>query len=142
MAFALYGLEDQRWSNLCVVDSQFETTSLFGEIVQRDFKLTAKNASFLESVRQALLEFADKDIIVVRNPRTQLTQKFLDAASSFISEPMGHWSIVSGFGLGINSERFIAHYSAQDPMLSFQCERRLILDSSPDVYLLNSNSIL
>ncbi|MCZ8195694.1 MAG: glycosyltransferase [Aquidulcibacter sp.] len=141
MAFALYAFEDQRWANLCVVDSQIERTSLFGDIVQKDFKITAKNASFLESVRQALLEFPGKDIIVVRNPYTQLTETVLEAASKFISEPVGPWSILSGFGLGINSERFIAHYSAQDPILSFQNERRLILDSSPDVYLLNSNAV-
>lgn len=141
MTFAIYAFEEPRWSNFCVVDKQFEKTSLVGDLNTVGLSLTHAKASFLDAVRQALLLFPNKDILVVRNPNVQLNEPVLESASDFVSKNPSPWSLLSGLGLGINNERYVAHYSTQEPTLSFCKERRIILDASPDIYLLNSGAV-
>ena len=85
-------------------------------------------------------EQAGRPILVRRNPKAMAFPRFVSGALAVVAElkDMGvNWSLLAGGGMGLNGERYVAHYSAIEPFLSYAPETRIVVDVLPDIYLLS-----
>ena len=141
MPFQSFGFSDARWQDLATLAVE-AAHPIFDPSVQCvNHVPSLGELSFHAALLKAHLHFPNKSIIVVRNPHAFVSERFLNAVVALKSRMNSDWSLLSGAGLGVNNERYNAHYSATEPHLCHAPELRSALDSAPDIYVLNAAAL-
>lgn len=139
--FQSYGFTASRWHNLAVLAHEGERPVLASGVQSANHVPHLANAAFPAALSKAHQHFPDKSLIVVRNSKVLITERFLSAVERLIADVDADWSLLTGSGLGLNNERYNAHYSAAEPQLRYTPERRVALDSSPDVFVVSAQAL-
>lgn len=132
---------DPALSRFALIAIERDVPSIDPTVATEQYSRLPTTYDLLDALRHAARAFPDRHILVIRNPKIYAGAKLLEALNAATDAYGDGWSMVSGAGLGVNGERYIAHYAADAPALSYCPERRVILDSFPDAYLLNKQAV-